>query len=322
MPIVVGIDEAGYGPQLGPLVVASSIWSVPKELVTHDWWEPLKDSVCRAADRDRARLVVDDSKQVYKPKGGLDRLERSVGAFLDLSHAPRQSVGSLLNHFGTAESTSLPWYAGCQDLSLPRVQAAAASDAVCSKLEETLASVGMAAPSFRAAVINETNYNESVARTSNKADVLIENVLALVEHASVERASHDSDGLLVVHVDRLGGRLRYREWLMNVFPGRELIIREETADRSAYEILSPSQRLLIEFVKNADQRHMAVALASMLAKYLRELVMEAFNRYWRQFDPNLKATAGYYTDSQRFLGDIAPLLQTARLRPDDFVRQR
>lgn len=317
MPIVVGIDEAGYGPQLGPLVVASSIWTVPTELVTHDWWQPLAACICRAGDRDQGRLIVDDSKQVYQPKRGLDRLERSMGAFLRLADAPQRTVGALLDHFGSGETTSLPWYAECDALSLPRAEAAAASDATCNKLLGTLAEAGLDPPTFRARVINESAYNERVARTANKAELLIENVLMLVE-----QATRDADDLVVVHVDRLGGRLRYREWLMNVFPGRNLTIREETPERSAYEIAGPRQRWLIEFVKNADQQHMAVALASMLAKYLRELVMEAFNRFWRQLDPNLQATAGYYTDSQRFLGEIAPLLPAARLQTDDFVRLR
>ena len=317
MPLVVGIDEAGYGPQLGPLVVASSVWDAPTELVMHDWWEPLAPCVCRAGERNQGRLIVDDSKQVHQPKRGVERLERSMGAFLNLADLPCGTVGELLRHFGAGATTSLPWYAECDTLSLPRVQAAAASETVCHKLRDTLAGAGFDPPTFRAQVLNETAYNERVARTSNKADVLIENVLTLVE-----QATRGADDLVVVHVDRLGGRLRYREWLMNVFPGRDLIIHEETPDRSAYEITGPRQRWLIEFVKNADQRHMAVALASMLAKYLRELVMEAFNRFWRRLDPNLQATAGYYNDSQRFLGEITPLLPDARLRTDDFVRLR
>jgi hypothetical protein len=42
------------------------------------------------------------------------------------------------------------------------------------------------------------------------------------------------------------------------------------------------------------------ALASMTAKYLRELSMRAFNEFWCAHIPDLKPTAGYYGDSRRF----------------------
>jgi hypothetical protein len=42
----------------------------------------------------------------------------------------------------------------------------------------------------------------------------------------------------------------------------------------------------------------------MLSKYLREMLMARFNRYWSELVPGLAPTAGYYTDGIRFLADI------------------
>jgi hypothetical protein len=50
---------------------------------------------------------------------------------------------------------------------------------------------------------------------------------------------------------------------------------------------------------------MPTALASMTAKYLRELAMKAFNEFWCALVPDLRPTAGYYGDSRRFKRDIA-----------------
>ena len=50
---------------------------------------------------------------------------------------------------------------------------------------------------------------------------------------------------------------------------------------------------------------MPAALASMTAKYLRELTMMAFNEFWQRHIPGLRSTAGYPTDAHRFLGQIA-----------------
>lgn len=318
MPIVVGIDEAGYGPQLGPLVVGCSLWKAPTALVTRDWWEPLQACICKAGTRDQGRFVIDDSKKVYQPKRGLDALERTLHALLNLGGISCQTAGKLLNHFGQTQATALPWYSQCDEISIPRVPAAMASDVVCERLGKTLADCGLSTPILKAAVITEPVYNTNVNRTNNKADVLIEQVFGLISQALSEL----DEQVAVVHVDRLGGRVHYRQWLMDAFPNHQLTIREECPDRSAYELTTGSRRVLIEFVKNADQRHLCVALASMLAKYLRELVMQAFNQFWQTLNPALKATAGYYTDSGRFLGDIAPLLSKANLKHDDFVRLR
>ena len=57
------------------------------------------------------------------------------------------------------------------------------------------------------------------------------------------------------------------------------------------------------------ERALPVALASMTAKYLRELAMRAFNDYWCRRFP-IAPTAGYSQDARRFKKQIAPL-QTA-----------
>src|SRR5262245_9673525 len=73
MPWVVGIDEAGYGPNLGPLVQAA----VAVRLSDHDpaGWETLKPHVRRCCDPDDGRLLIDDSKKVYAGANGLAGLE-------------------------------------------------------------------------------------------------------------------------------------------------------------------------------------------------------------------------------------------------------
>src|SRR5262245_40424302 len=77
MAWLIGIDEAGYGPNLRPLVMTAVAWQVPEARVGIDLWHTLRDGVRRQADPADARIVVDDSKAVHGA-GGLAALEVNV----------------------------------------------------------------------------------------------------------------------------------------------------------------------------------------------------------------------------------------------------
>ena len=53
------------------------------------------------------------------------------------------------------------------------------------------------------------------------------------------------------------------------------------------------------------ERFAPAALASMAAKYLRELSMHAFNAFWCGHVADLKPTAGYPVDARRFKAAIS-----------------
>ena len=80
--IICGVDEAGYGPTLGPLVMTACALRVPDGPGGPDVWEILADWVARSPVRRETRLVVADSKKMYSPATGLWRLEETVLAFL------------------------------------------------------------------------------------------------------------------------------------------------------------------------------------------------------------------------------------------------
>jgi hypothetical protein len=67
------------------------------------------------------------------------------------------------------------------------------------------------------------------------------------------------------------------------------------------------RRMRLHFTVEADSKYLPVALASMLSKLVRELLMEELNRYFAALMPTLKPTAGYWQDGLRFIEDIKPL---------------
>ncbi|TWT46069.1 hypothetical protein RAS1_25160 [Phycisphaerae bacterium RAS1] len=330
MPLLVGIDEAGYGPMLGPLVVAASVWQAAPDAADACLWARLDDAVCREPRRKGDwRLVVNDSKAAFDRKAGIHTLERSVLAFARLAGAPVAALDGWLTALGApihpASRSACPWYA---DLSppLPRDPARSNGDGVVARLESSLRAAGLRCTALMAQVITEDYYNTRLAprggaagggRSRNKADLLLEQVMRLIARAA---ATGGDDRDVLFRIDRLGGRTSYRDLLMQCFPQRRLHEEEVSETCSRYRLSSPQNDWQIGFYVEGDQRFLPVALASMTAKYTRELLMERFNGWWKQRCPQVRPTAGYYQDAQRFLAEIGPALPASGLAPAQFVR--
>jgi len=65
---------------------------------------------------------------------------------------------------------------------------------------------------------------------------------------------------------------------------------------------------------------MPTALASMVSKYTRELLMARFNAFFSHHAPGVRPTAGYATDAARFRADIAPHLPRIGITARDLCR--
>ena len=119
MAYLVGMDEAGYGPNLGPLVISATAWQVDGDPTAVDLYDALADVVGRVPDR--RRIAIADSKQLYKPRGSLRLLERGVLAALAVVGREVDDWPSLCDALDAdpdGRRHRLPWYDGYQ-LPLP-----------------------------------------------------------------------------------------------------------------------------------------------------------------------------------------------------------
>jgi len=320
VPLVVGIDEAGYGPLLGPLVVAASLWRASPEALADDWWQRLRAAVCRRPTRNDWRLPVDDSKQLYTRQRGLAALERAVLAFAAAAECPTETVAALLKGLGASLSDEAglpPWYRDA-GTPLPLDPQRSRCPGATERLRACMAASGLCCRALLAEVVTENRFNARVAQTRNKASVLLEQVLRLIRRATAGAGDQD----VYIRVDRLGGRQDYAAVLLSAMPERHLHVLAASDDSSRYRLAGPRSDWYIEFRTDADQHELPVALASMVAKYVREVLMHQFNAHWKSLLPQLRATAGYYQDACRFLADIRPVLPRCGLREAEFVRSR
>ena len=121
MAVVAGIDEAGYGPILGPLVVSGTAVRVPDGEAGNDLWKALGTSVTRDAPRERPLLRVADSKVVHTGDG-VGALDRTVLPFVSLTGEAPRTIRQLLALLRGAPPEDLdhyPWY-HAKDRILPR----------------------------------------------------------------------------------------------------------------------------------------------------------------------------------------------------------
>ena len=65
-----------------------------------------------------------------------------------------------------------------------------------------------------------------------------------------------------------------------------------------------SPKMSLHFMVGADMKFLPVALASMVSKFVRELLIENINQYFICRCSDLKPTAGYWKDGLRFIHDL------------------
>ena len=324
MTLLIGTDEAGYGPNLGPLLVAATAWRVatPAEDAETVLTKAMLE-VDAATGARRSTPLWADSKQIYRGGAGFDRLERGVLIGLGLASGGlpgrwaelAESVGPISPQNGCRNE-----WEGLATLTLPREADAAESIDRVMAVRDLLARHGVVLERIACRGIYPGEFNALLERGLNKSDILSAATLDLA--ASLRAVGPDEPA--IVWCDRHGGRKRYGGLVARHFDAALVQPLEETPERSAYLVpvcdRPPMQACRIEFCVGGESRA-PVALASMAAKYVRELSMHAFNSFWADRVPGLRPTAGYPTDAQRWRHDAAAAIKQAHVADDDLWRR-
>ncbi len=317
---LIATDEAGYGPNLGPLVVATTVWEVPRGVGHADLYDRLRDFV--VADRPSRgdpRIRVADSKRLYQPGSGVLAIERgtlaALGSIGPGSHDRWRELWRTLSPGSLAEISQIPWYAD-YDESLPIAVPAAGVRRDAATLGTGWQQAGVRLLGIESATLFAGQFNRKLAELGNKSTVLSHLTLELVRR----RIRSLPPGPIHILCDKHGGRNRYAGMLQACF-GDFIQVRYESKASSLYCWGHDDRRIECCFQAKADHV-LAAALASMAAKYLRELAMRAFNHFWQARREGLRPTAGYPTDARRFRSEIADSFQQLGVAESLLWRER
>lgn len=314
----VGIDEAGYGPNLGPLVMTAVIADGPSTGTRPDPWRELASAVCKAGE-DPDRIWVDDSKRVHQLGRGYHRLETTtLAAIGGLRGQSPRSLGEALTAVsaGDFDATELrSWLHPTYDPVVPRFADRVFVREHCERrpFEGACWRLTM----IRTVVVGPAAFNRVLDATGSKAAAHFSAFQALLKAIWSDASGPDE---ISVVADKHGGRHYYMQPLAETIDDCWIDRGPEGPELSQYQIRRRGRTLDLSFRPRADSADGLVALASIVSKTVREWWMEQFNAFWSRQLPGIAPTAGYPVDAARFRKEIEPTAEQLGLPPSSWWR--
>ena len=325
--LLIGTDEAGYGPSLGPLVISATAWDCPQREI--NLYQILTDVVTDSHEAAKAgtqqhRLLIADSKVACR-SGRIDKLETTVLLLLELLHGwTPKSLSELVRAVMPDASEDFLdchfWLKG-RDVALPLNLSNGRKNIrqeigqnLRSRFRNACQQNAIRLIEIRSAILLPPEFNKSVTGYGNKATLLSNKTLRLAAEL-MEKHSDDT----LIECDKHGGRSYYSAMIASALTDHRLKIIKESSEQSVYQWSQLNQECEVRFTAKGE-RQLPVALASMVSKYVREVFMVAWNDYWATEIPDIKPTKGYPQDAKRFLRAIAKVVKAKRISQHEFWR--
>ena len=171
----------------------------------------------------------------------------------------------------------LPWYAD-YNCPLPIDADSIEVMTLIEQWEEANHSAGVRLLDAEVRMVFPEEFNELTEHYGTKGAALSHVSIELVKNL-VTRHQPISAHHTAISCDKHGGRNRYGALLQHHFSDEWIETIEESRPASRYRWGSSESRTEICF-RTKGESELPVALASMMAKYYRELAMRAFNAFW------------------------------------------
>ena len=277
--LLLGIDENGLGPLLGPLVVTAVSARADAR------GEKLASKKLRGSMAER----VGDSKGLVA-YGESALGEAWARAIVRLRHADPRSPAELFARLSldSHEMLTSPCPSAHRDLCFRDDDPFTADEEAvraCTKDITTLASRGLEIAASTTLAICNRRLNEAASRGVSRFTV---DLHAMERHVLHARATED----LEVHAvcGKVGGYDFYGPHF-GPLAGRLHVVLQEGGGTSAYRFPGLGE---IAFVRDADASHLLVGLASLVGKWTRDRLTSSVLGWLRARDASVGDASGYH----------------------------
>jgi ribonuclease HII len=302
--IVVGVDENGLGPLLGPLVTTAVSFELSR-------YSPERHA---GVGRE---LGIDDSKTT----AGFGQMGVAEGLTLALIEALHGRVIDELDGLfdllllERPEILRRPCPASSQPQcwSVPMQLPYFGGDIAAGReMLRGLRAAGLKPSHVRSALACTGVLNARLRAGQSRVEVDLE----LMERLVLDARSNSACDLRAI-CGMVGGIRNYTAKLRH-FPAAGVKQVRALGGTLAYDVESVGH---VRFEIDADARHLPVALASMVGKYVRELWMARQNRFYRERDATLADASGYHDPvTKRFIAASALLRLSLGIADACFIR--
>lgn len=303
----VGIDENGMGPRLGPLIVTGVVAQVDEA------GAKLATSRPRGAI---ARRIGDSKKLVSFDDSALgEAWARAITARLGLvARTPAELLAAVA--LDAEHTLQAPCPSHHVDLCWSTAGEKFSSDddavAACSKDLDRLAARGVHVRRARVAIVCTKRLNEAVDRGLSRFDVDLH---------TMERLTLDARDAVNDEVYALCGKVGGFNFYADRFgplAGHLLAVLLESRARSEYLVPGVGR---LAFVRDGDDTHLIIGLASLVGKWARDHMMRRVVSYHRSRDASLPHASGYHDPvTTQFIRASALIRKERRIEPTCFER--
>jgi len=313
----IGIDENGLGPRLGPLTVTAVSARTTDE------------GTKRVERKPRGKLAqrLGDSKDLvaFGDSALGEAWARAIALRLGIpASSPDELVRAL--SLDPIEELRAPCpddhHAQCWSTLDERFEADDATVGEVARDLDALARGGVEIASARVAIVCTSRLNAAASRGLSRFDVDLHTMERLALEARERLCPEpDASGRSEVHATcgKVGGYNQY-SGAFGPLAGRLHTAIVEGRARSEYSFPGFGR---IAFVRDADAKHALVAMASLVGKWVRDLLMRRIVRYHRASIPDLPLASGYHDPVTAQFVEATALVRKKRRLPDDcFERTR
>ena len=308
-----GIDEAGYGPVIGPFTCASF-----ESPYGADFWGSRLDIF--RGNKGKGLPLVNDSKVLNRGKktfkgyfsSGFAELEKTVLALYYTACGGRlpENAEKLADMFYGGDK--LPYWSGAADVRLP---VACGLSGALSAGKALKGSVPENSMMIAARIMYPGEINAALEKV-NKTGLVKESFSYLIK-----RTLMLSDGDAEFECGKMSGTVYYGGFMKEMFPGRGVRAEKESVCLSSYGV-EAHRGVKISFILDGDSSSFRIALASMLAKYIRDILTYSMNLYFQKHKADIAFSKGYSPDGLRFAADTKEIRYKLGIKDWEFIRNK